>query len=72
MIVEPREKQCPTVQKCGLNVKMLEKVTIQAMASWFDDKENPENAFKIAKAEEQCKNGEIGELFFRLVKDLEL
>jgi hypothetical protein len=71
MIVEPPEKQCPTVQKLGLNVRKLEEVTMEAMSNWFNDKEHPENAqkrpflkeiFKIAKAEERYKNGEIGKL----------
>jgi hypothetical protein len=71
MIVEPPEKQCPTVLKLGLNVRKLEEVTMEAMSNWFNDKEHPENAqkrpflkeiFKIAKAEERYKNGEIGEL----------
>jgi hypothetical protein len=69
MIVEPREKQCPTVQKLGLNVKKLEEATMESMSNWFNDKEHPENAakrvylkeiFKVAKAEERYKNGEIG------------
>jgi hypothetical protein len=73
MIIEPRENQHSTVQKLGLNVKKLEEVTMEAMSNWFNDKEHPENAqkklylkeiFKIAKAEERYKNGEIGELDF--------
>ena len=76
MIVEPREKQFPTVQKLELNVKKLEDVTMEAVSNWFNDKEHPENAqkrpflkeiFKIAKAEERYKNGEIGELVFDLL-----
>ena len=71
MIVEPYEKQHPTVQKLGLNVKKLEEVTMEAMSNWFNDKEHPENAakkpflkeiFKVARAEERYKNGEIGKL----------
>jgi hypothetical protein len=81
MVVEPREKQCPTVQKLGLNVKKLEEVTMEAMSNWFNDKEHPENSnkrpflkeiFKIAKAEERYKNGEIGEPESRLGGKLEL
>ncbi|KAE9378927.1 hypothetical protein N431DRAFT_327065 [Stipitochalara longipes BDJ] len=68
MIIEPRDKQHITVQKLGLDVKKLEEVTMEAMSNWFNDKEHPENAqkrpflkeiFKIAKAEERYKNGEI-------------
>jgi hypothetical protein len=79
MIVEPREKQCPTVQKLGLNVKKLEEVTMEAMSNWFNDKDHPENAnkrpflkeiFKIAKAEERYKNGEIGEFDFPLAGNM--
>ena len=71
MIVEPPKNQCATVLKLELNVKKLEEVTMEAMSNWFNDKEHPENLqkkpylkeiFKIAKAEERYKNGEIGEL----------
>lgn len=70
MVVEPPHKQHPAAQKLGLNVKKLEDVTMEAMSNWFNDKEHPENAtkrpflkeiFKIARAEERYKNGEIGE-----------
>ena len=72
MIVEPQEKQHHTVQKLGLNVKKLEEVTMEQMSPWFSDKDHPSNEkkrpflkeiFKIAKAEERYKNGEIGKLF---------
>ncbi|KAH7361004.1 hypothetical protein BKA65DRAFT_196693 [Rhexocercosporidium sp. MPI-PUGE-AT-0058] len=68
MIVEPVEKQCPTVQKLKLNVKTLEAVTMEAMSNWFADKEHTENEqkrpflkeiFKVAKFQERYKNGEI-------------
>jgi hypothetical protein len=71
MIIEPYEKQCPTVQKLRLNVQKLEDVTMEAMTGWFNDHDHPENMskkpflkeiFKVAKAEERYKNGEIGEL----------
>jgi hypothetical protein len=71
MIIEPPHKQCPTVQKLGLNVKKLEEVTMEAMSIWFNDADHPENLskkpflkeiFKVAKAQERYKNGEIGEL----------
>jgi len=69
MIVQPRDNQCPTVQKLGLNVRKLEEVTMEAMSNWFNDKEHPENAqkkpylkeiFKIARGEERYKDGQIG------------
>ena len=69
MIIEPHDKQCPTVQKLGLNVKKLDEVTMEAMSNWFSDKEHPENAtkkpflkeiFKVARQQERYKNGEIG------------
>lgn len=67
MIIEPRENQCPTVQKLGLNVSKLETVTKESMKNWF--KESPDNAakevhmteiFRVAKLEERFKNGEVG------------
>jgi succinate dehydrogenase flavin-adding protein (antitoxin of CptAB toxin-antitoxin module) len=42
---------------------------MEAMANWFNDEEQPENAekkplveeiFKVARAEERCINGELG------------
>ncbi|KUJ07360.1 uncharacterized protein LY89DRAFT_742991 [Mollisia scopiformis] len=68
MVVEPANKQHPSIEKLGLNVKKLEEVTMEAMYNWFNDKEYPNNArkkpflneiFKIARAEEMYKNGEI-------------
>ncbi|KAF4622808.1 hypothetical protein G7Y89_g14217 [Cudoniella acicularis] len=68
MIIEPRERQCPTVQKLGLNVRKLEEVTMEAMSNWFSDKEHPENAakkpflreiFKVARMEERFRAGEV-------------
>ena len=69
MIIEPYEKQCPTIQKGRLNVTELEEVTMETISGWFNDPEHPGNSrkkpylkeiFKVAKAEERYKNGEIG------------
>jgi hypothetical protein len=46
MVIEPHDKQHPTVKKLGLNVKRLEEVTMEAMANWFNDRERPDNASK--------------------------
>ncbi|KAH8910123.1 hypothetical protein BR93DRAFT_461043 [Coniochaeta sp. PMI_546] len=68
MVVEPNAKQHPDIQKLNLNVKKLEEVTTDALSTFFSDKENNNNAkkkpflkeiFKVAKAEERYKNGEI-------------
>lgn len=68
MVIEPPHKQCPTVQKMGLNVRKLEEATMEAMSIWFNDTDHPENLlkkpflkeiFKVAKAQERYKNGEI-------------
>jgi len=70
MIVEPSHKHHEVARKLGLNVRMLEEVTTEALSNWFNDKENPQNAakkpflndiFKVAKAEERFLNGLIGE-----------
>jgi elongation factor P--beta-lysine ligase len=67
MIIEPRNSQCATVQKLGLNVEKLEQVTNESMKNWF--KENPDNAakkiylkeiFRVARVEERYRNGEVG------------
>jgi hypothetical protein len=69
MIVEPRERQCPSVQKLELNIETLRRVTEEAMKNWF--KESPDNAakevhlkeiFKVARLEERFRNGEVGKL----------
>ncbi|RKF57683.1 putative ydr124wp-like protein [Golovinomyces cichoracearum] len=68
MVIEPSERQNPTVQKLGLNVKKLEETTMEVMSNWFNDKEHPENLqkrkylkeiFRIAKIQERYKRGEI-------------
>jgi hypothetical protein len=50
-------------------VKRLEEVTMEAMANWFNDEEHPKNAeekliveeiFKVARAEDRCRHGELG------------
>ncbi|KAF6836946.1 hypothetical protein CMUS01_05212 [Colletotrichum musicola] len=69
MIVEPPEKQHPSILKMNLNVQKLEDATTEAMSAFFSDKENKANAkkkpyldeiFKVAKGEERYKRGEIG------------
>jgi succinate dehydrogenase flavin-adding protein (antitoxin of CptAB toxin-antitoxin module) len=69
IIVTPTHQQSHLHQKSGLNVKRLEEITMEAMANWFNDEEQPENAekkplveeiFKVARAEERCINGELG------------
>jgi hypothetical protein len=69
MVILPREKQCSTVEKLGLNVKLLEEATMESLSVWFNDKDHPENGkkkvflkeiFKVAKMQERYKNGEIG------------
>ncbi|KAK3379818.1 hypothetical protein B0T24DRAFT_170561 [Lasiosphaeria ovina] len=68
MVVEPNAKQHKDIQKLDINVAKLEDVTMDALSTWFADKEKPGNAkkkpylkeiFKVAKVEEQYKNGEI-------------
>lgn len=69
MVVEPNAKQHPDIQKLYLNVAKLEEVTMDALSTFFSDKENGNNAkkkpylkeiFKVARQEERYKNGEIG------------
>ncbi|KUJ12889.1 uncharacterized protein LY89DRAFT_196326 [Mollisia scopiformis] len=77
MVVEPANQQHPSIEKFGLNVRKLEEVTMEAMNNWFNDKEHPDNAqkkpflkeiFKIARAEEKYKNGEIdGSTYFSVM-----
>lgn len=69
LIVEPIDRQHPAIQKVHLDVTKLSDLTMDALSSWFADKENPANAtkqpllkelFKLARAEERFKNEEIG------------
>lgn len=71
MIIEPPERQHPSIRRWNLDVKMLEAKTMEAMKIWLNDSEHPANAskkvllkelFKVAKAEERYKSGEIGRL----------
>ncbi|KAI5868132.1 hypothetical protein GGS23DRAFT_544176 [Durotheca rogersii] len=68
MIVEPSHSQHPTLQKLFLNVSKLEEITNEALSAFFADKDNPSNLlkkpylkeiFKVAKAEERFKDGQI-------------
>jgi hypothetical protein len=72
MVVEPNATQHVDIQKLNLNVAKLEEVTMEALSSFFADKENSSNSkkkpylmeiFKVAKFEERYKNGEIGQSF---------
>ena len=63
--------QTEAVRNMGLTVKILETATLEALTGWFIDVERPENIqkksflvdiFRVAKAEERYRNGEIGKL----------
>ena len=73
LIVEPNERQHPAIRKVNLDVTKLAEIAMDALSTWFADKENPANAakqpllkelFKLAKAEERYKAGEIGTYFW--------
>ncbi|KAI6715741.1 hypothetical protein JHW43_001688 [Diplocarpon mali] len=69
LIVQPRSKQCATLQRLGgISVRTLEAATMEAMSTWFSEKDHPENEskrvflkeiFKVARKEESYLNGEI-------------
>ncbi|KAK7428906.1 hypothetical protein QQZ08_004520 [Neonectria magnoliae] len=68
MIVEPKNRQHPDIQKLNLSVRKLEEITTEALSAFFTDKENPSNAkkrpylneiFKVARQEERYKREEI-------------
>ena len=74
MIVEPNESQHPDIQKLNINVAKLEEVTMDALSSFFSDNDKNNNLkkkpyiteiFKMARAEEQYKRGEIGTAHLR-------
>ncbi|KAK3375088.1 hypothetical protein B0H63DRAFT_266590 [Podospora didyma] len=69
MVTEPNHKQHKDIQKLGITVSKLEETTMDALSTWFADKDKPAQAlkktflkeiFKVAKVEEQYKNDEIG------------
>jgi hypothetical protein len=69
LVVEPNARQHLDIQKLNLNVAKLEEATTDALSSFFSDKDNTNNLkkkrylkelFKLAKAEERYRNGEIG------------
>ncbi|KAB5570377.1 hypothetical protein GE09DRAFT_1217816 [Coniochaeta sp. 2T2.1] len=68
MVVQPNHEQHNDIKKLNLNVKKLEDVTMDALSSFFSDKENNNNSkkkpflkeiFKVARFEERFLNGEI-------------
>lgn len=74
LVVKPREKQHPDIQRLNVNVAKLESAAMEALSAWFADTESPNNAkkrpilkeiFKVAKMEEKYKNNEIGGLLCR-------
>ena len=71
VVTMPREKQCVSIQKLGLNARKLEEATMESVSHWFNENQHPENAtkqvileeiFKVAHVEERYRNGEIGKM----------
>ncbi|KFA70924.1 hypothetical protein S40288_10187 [Stachybotrys chartarum IBT 40288] len=78
LAMEPYSKQHPAFQKAGLNVKKLEQLAFKRLSSFFEkDKKNSKKRpyvveiFKVARAEERYKNGEIDGSTEILVQDEE-
>ncbi|KAH7310070.1 hypothetical protein BKA65DRAFT_543427 [Rhexocercosporidium sp. MPI-PUGE-AT-0058] len=68
MSIEPRGSQHPSFQDQDISIQNLEVVAYEALSSWFQDPENPENMsrapliseiFSVARCEERYKNGDI-------------
>ncbi|KAL2262848.1 hypothetical protein VTK26DRAFT_9296 [Humicola hyalothermophila] len=68
MVVEPRERQHPDIQRLDVNVAKLEDVSMEALRQFFNDPAKPSNEkkrsilrelFKVAKLEEQYRRNEI-------------
>lgn len=69
MIVQPYPRQHLSIQKVGLTIQKLEEFTVEAMSTWFNENDHPENKkkkaflkeiFKVAKLEERYLKDEIG------------
>ncbi|ESZ92987.1 hypothetical protein SBOR_6653 [Sclerotinia borealis F-4128] len=70
-------KEPDHLRKPGLNIQMLEEFTMEALSNFFNNKENPGNLakkpfikeiFKVAKKEEEYKNGEItGDIYIQVM-----
>ncbi|KAK5655064.1 hypothetical protein OQA88_5963 [Cercophora sp. LCS_1] len=68
LIIEPPEMQHPDIQKLNFNVKKLEELTMESLASLFNNryasgiglkKRCLKEIFKVARHEEQFQRGEI-------------
>lgn len=69
MIIEPNATQHSDIKKLNITVAKLEEATTDALSSFFNDNDKNNNGkkkpylreiFKVAKAEEQYRRGEIG------------
>lgn len=69
MLVVPETERHPALQKVELDLEKLHAVTLEALSSWFTDKNSPGNQkkktilddiFKVAKQELRYNDGEIG------------
>lgn len=69
LVIQPEDSRHQAIQKVNLDVKKLDEITMEALSTFFTDKENPNNEnkrpylrdiFKVAKQEERFKRGEIG------------
>lgn len=74
MITEPNRTQHRDIQKLGINVAKLEEATFEAMSSFLNDPDKPNNAkarqylkeiFRVARYEERYRNGEVGQFILR-------
>ncbi|CAJ2506230.1 Uu.00g003600.m01.CDS01 [Anthostomella pinea] len=68
LIIEPSDQQHPDIRNLRLNVSKLEEITMEALSTFFGDKDHPSNLakrpflkeiFKVAKTQERFKNKEI-------------
>jgi len=68
LVIQPEDSRHQAIQKVNLDVKKLDEITMEALSTFFTDKENPNNEkkrpylrdiFKVAKQEERFKRGEI-------------
>ncbi|KXJ97448.1 hypothetical protein Micbo1qcDRAFT_7936 [Microdochium bolleyi] len=68
LVIQPLESQHPAIRKVNLDVRKLDEITMEALSTFFTDKENPNNEkkrpylrdiFKVARQEERFGRGEI-------------
>ncbi|KAI1131541.1 hypothetical protein F5Y10DRAFT_262113 [Nemania abortiva] len=78
LVMQPKETQHEAIRNSGVDLYKLEAITMEALSSWFNDKDGPGNKskkplikdlFKVARVEERYRNNEIDDSTEVIVQD---